>query len=197
MSHIHRSLQRRESPSISIDVTGSKSGNFQFASHTLFDSEPEETDDEGAVTKPQESFNDPNGRQGCYRAAQLQGVSEVTSLRLPHQHIPRGHYPPNKGAGSLMFLEKLRVPRGLNHCHIFRDDYERVLVQNVPLFVEDIEAARCVLLAPHPIPLKEFTSLRKKSEDRGGLIPVWWYPWVQPENTTTRSQAEDLLWRYP
>ncbi|POM71805.1 Hypothetical protein PHPALM_11575 [Phytophthora palmivora] len=40
-----------------------------------------------------------------------------------------------------------------------------------PLFVSDIEAARRVLLAPHRIPLKEFTSLRKKPEDRGGLFP--------------------------
>ncbi|POM65709.1 ABC Superfamily [Phytophthora palmivora] len=59
------------------------------------------------------------------------------------------------------------------------------------LFGNDIEAARCVLLAPHRIPLKEFTSLRKKPEDRGGLFPVWGYPWVQPENT---PQAEDLFW---
>ncbi|POM62908.1 hypothetical protein PHPALM_27879 [Phytophthora palmivora] len=63
-----------------------------------------------------------------------------------------------------------------------------------PLFVNDIEAARCVLLAPHRIPLKVFTSLRKKPEGRGGLFPVWGYPWVQPENTTTQSQAEDLFW---
>ncbi|POM58078.1 Hypothetical protein PHPALM_37325 [Phytophthora palmivora] len=54
------------------------------------------------------------------------------------------------------------------------------LVQDEPLFVNDIEAA----------------SLRKKPEDRGGLFPVWGYPWVQPENTTTRSQAEDLFWRW-
>ncbi|POM68028.1 Hypothetical protein PHPALM_15861 [Phytophthora palmivora] len=46
-------------------------------------------------------------------------------------------------------------------------------------------------LHPHRIPLKEFTSLRKKPEDRNGLFPVWGYPWVQPENTT-----EDLFWRW-
>ncbi|POM72668.1 ATP-binding cassette (ABC) Superfamily [Phytophthora palmivora] len=51
-----------------------------------------------------------------------------------------------------------------------------------------------VLLAPHRIPLKEFTSLQKKPVDRGGLFPVWGYPWAQPENTTTQSQAEDMLW---
>ncbi|POM63689.1 Hypothetical protein PHPALM_20877 [Phytophthora palmivora] len=42
----------------------------------------------------------------------------------------------------------------------------------------------------------EFTSLRKKPEDRGGLFPVWGYPWVQSENITTQSQAEDLFWRW-
>ncbi|POM77955.1 Hypothetical protein PHPALM_4584 [Phytophthora palmivora] len=70
------------------------------------------------------------------------------------------------------------------------------LVQDEPLFVNDIEAARCVLLAPHRIPLKKFTSLGKKPEDRGGLFPVWGYTWVQPENTTTQTQAEDLFWRW-
>ncbi|POM73375.1 Hypothetical protein PHPALM_9783, partial [Phytophthora palmivora] len=44
--------------------------------------------------------------------------------------------------------------------------------------------------------LEEFTSLRKKPEDRGGLFPVWGYRWVQPENTTTQTQAEDLFWRW-
>ncbi|POM72475.1 Hypothetical protein PHPALM_10801, partial [Phytophthora palmivora] len=44
--------------------------------------------------------------------------------------------------------------------------------------------------------VKEFTSLRKKPEDRGEPFPVWGYPWVQPENTTTQSQAEDLFWRW-
>ncbi|POM64900.1 Hypothetical protein PHPALM_19508, partial [Phytophthora palmivora] len=95
-----------------------------------------------------------------------------------------------------MFLEHLKAPRGLNHGRTSRGAYERALVQDEPLFVRDIEAARCVLLAPHRIPLKEFTSLRKKPEDRGGLSPVWGYPWVQPENTTTQTQAEDLFWRW-
>ncbi|POM74862.1 ATP-binding cassette (ABC) Superfamily [Phytophthora palmivora] len=95
-----------------------------------------------------------------------------------------------------MFLEHLKAPRGLNHGRTSRGAYERALVQDDPPFVNDIEAARCVLLAPHRILLKEFTSLRKKPEDRGGLIPVWGYPWVQPENTTTQTQAEDLFWRW-
>ncbi|POM78266.1 ATP-binding cassette (ABC) Superfamily [Phytophthora palmivora] len=95
-----------------------------------------------------------------------------------------------------MFLEHLKAPRGLNHGRTSRGAYERASVQDEPRFVNDIEAARCVLLAPHRIHLKEFTSLRKKPEDRGGLFPVWGYPWVQPENTTTQTQAEDLFWRW-
>ncbi|POM68990.1 ATP-binding cassette (ABC) Superfamily [Phytophthora palmivora] len=42
-----------------------------------------------------------------------------------------------------------------------------------------------MLLAPHRIPLKKFTSLRMKPEDR-----------EHPEDTTTQSQAEDLYWRW-
>ncbi|POM70715.1 ATP-binding cassette (ABC) Superfamily [Phytophthora palmivora] len=70
----------------------------------------------------------------------------------------------------------------------------RVEPMSVPWFKSN--HSLCVLLAPHRIPLKEFTSLRKKPEDRGGLFPVWGYPWVQPENTTTQTQAEDLFWRW-
>ncbi|POM63374.1 LOW QUALITY PROTEIN: ATP-binding cassette (ABC) Superfamily [Phytophthora palmivora] len=103
-------------------------------------------------------------------------------------------YPPDAGSGSPMFLKHHKAPRGFNHGSTSRGAYERALVQDEPLFVNGIEAARCVLLAPHRIPLKEFTSLRKKPEDRGGLFPVWGYAWVQPENTTIQSQAEDLFW---
>ncbi|POM65229.1 ATP-binding cassette (ABC) Superfamily [Phytophthora palmivora] len=92
-----------------------------------------------------------------------------------------------------MFPEYLKAPRGLNHGRSSCGAYERASVQDEPLFGNDIEAARYVLLAPHRIALKEFTSLRKKQEDRGGLFPVWGYPWMQPENTTTQSQAEDLF----
>ncbi|POM80388.1 LOW QUALITY PROTEIN: ATP-binding cassette (ABC) Superfamily [Phytophthora palmivora] len=68
----------------------------------------------------------------------------------------------------------------------------RVAPMSAPKF--KLNHSLCVLLAPHRIPLKEFTSLHKKPEDRGGLFPVWGYPW--PENTTTQAQAEDLFWRW-
>ncbi|POM67604.1 ATP-binding cassette (ABC) Superfamily, partial [Phytophthora palmivora] len=57
--------------------------------------------------------------------------------------------------------------------------------------------AGCVLLTPHRIPLKEFTSLRKKPEDRGGLFPVWGYPWRQLHSVMeglrqqSKSSAQD------
>ncbi|POM68967.1 LOW QUALITY PROTEIN: ATP-binding cassette (ABC) Superfamily [Phytophthora palmivora] len=101
------------------------------------------------------------------------------------------YYPPGAGIGSPMFLEHLKPPLGLNHGRTSRGVYERSLVQDEPLFVNDIEAARCVLLAPHRIPLKEFTSLQTGT-------PWWVLPHlgVPPENTTTQTQAEDLFWRW-
>ncbi|POM62755.1 LOW QUALITY PROTEIN: hypothetical protein PHPALM_28038 [Phytophthora palmivora] len=117
-------------------------------------------------------------------------------LCLPHRRILADTTHRIAGSGSPMFLEHLKASRGLNHGRTSRGAYERASVQDEPLCVNDIKAARYVLLAPHRAPLKEFTSLRKKPEDRGGLFPVWGYPWVQPENTTTQTQAEDLFWRW-
>ncbi|POM69132.1 Hypothetical protein PHPALM_14616 [Phytophthora palmivora] len=112
--------------------------------------------------------NDLDVQQERYQVAQLQGTP------VPATPVyPRGYYPPDAGSGSPMFLEHLKAPRGLNHGRTSRGAYERALVQDEPLFVNDIEAARCVLLAPHRIPLEEFTGLRKKPEDRDLLFPVW------------------------
>ncbi|POM69490.1 ABC Superfamily [Phytophthora palmivora] len=146
---------------------------------SLFDSSDED-EEEGAVSEPQEISNDLDEQQERYQAAQPQGTPVP-----PTPVYPRGYYPPDAGSGSPMFLEHLKAPRGLNHGRTSRGAYEFALVQDEPLFVNDIEAARCVLLAPHRVPLKEFTSLRKKPEDRGGLFPVCGFPWVSPENTTT------------
>ncbi|POM60303.1 ATP-binding cassette (ABC) Superfamily [Phytophthora palmivora] len=136
---------------------------------SLFVSSDEE-EEEGAVFEPQEISNDLDEQQERYQAAQLQGTPVP-----PTPVYPRGYYP-DAGSGSPMFLEHLKAPRGLNHGRTSRGAYGRALVQVEPLFVNDIEAARCVLLAPHRIPLKEFTSLRKKPEDCGGLFPLWGYP---------------------
>ncbi|POM79904.1 LOW QUALITY PROTEIN: ATP-binding cassette (ABC) Superfamily, partial [Phytophthora palmivora] len=97
----------------------------------------------------------------------------------------RGYYPLDASSGSSISQEHLKAPRGLNHGRTSRGIYARALVQVEPLFVNDIEAARYVLLAPHRIHLKEFTSLRKKPEDRSGLFPMW-----------AQSQADDMFWRW-
>ncbi|EGZ18282.1 hypothetical protein PHYSODRAFT_432448, partial [Phytophthora sojae] len=77
-----------------------------------------------------------------------------------------------------------------------KGSYERALVDKEPLFLGDVEVARCVLLAPHKLTLKEFTTLRKKPEDKGGLHPVWGFHWVKPNDNMTWSEVEDLFWRY-
>ncbi|POM62876.1 ATP-binding cassette (ABC) Superfamily [Phytophthora palmivora] len=102
-------------------------------------------------------------------------------LRLPRRCIPMD---------TIHRMRHLKAPRGLNHGRTSRSAYERALVQDEPLFVNDIEATRCVLLAPHRIPLKEFTSLRKKPEDRGGLFPVWGYPWYSPITPRTNPRQK-------
>ncbi|POM69482.1 Hypothetical protein PHPALM_14230 [Phytophthora palmivora] len=61
---------------------------------------------------------------------------------------------------SLLCFWRNSPPSGLNRGRTSRGVYERALVQNKPLFDETL-------------------SLRKKPEDRGGLFPVWWNPWVQ------------------
>ncbi|KAG3123779.1 hypothetical protein PI124_g23186 [Phytophthora idaei] len=77
----------------------------------------------------------------------------------PH---PRGYWPPEPSSGAELYLEQLVAPRGLIGGHTSKGAYERTLVQRNPLFTENIEGARCVLLTPHRIPLKEFTTRRKK-----------------------------------
>ncbi|POM59436.1 ATP-binding cassette (ABC) Superfamily, partial [Phytophthora palmivora] len=98
------------------------------------------------------------------QADQQQGATEVFSFACSTPVYSRGYYPPDAGSGSPMFLEHISAPRGLNHGRTSRGAYVRASVQDEPRFVNDIEAARCVLLAPHRIPLNEFISLRKKPE---------------------------------
>ncbi|POM74444.1 LOW QUALITY PROTEIN: Hypothetical protein PHPALM_8596 [Phytophthora palmivora] len=62
-------------------------------------------------------------------------------------------------------------------------------ISGEPHFVNNIETARCVLLAPHRISLKEFTSLRKKPEVCGRLFTV------TAREYRAQTPAEDLFWR--
>ncbi|POM72752.1 ATP-binding cassette (ABC) Superfamily [Phytophthora palmivora] len=84
-------------------------------------------------------------------------------------------------------------PRPLTGGHTSMGAYERHLIKDVHLFLENIDAARCVLLAPPKIPFKEFTRLRKKSETKGDLHPVWGFPWMQLEHTFSVAQAAGSL----
>ncbi|GMF26137.1 unnamed protein product [Phytophthora fragariaefolia] len=147
----------------------------------LSDSSSDDEEKEGAVPEPQEISNDLDGQQERYHAPQLQTSnlpSAQTSMTVQStqtaggKSYPRGYYPPDEGTGAASFLEKLQDPRGLVGGYTSKGAFERTLVMNEPLFLENIEAARCVLLAPHRIPLKEFTCLGKKPETKGGLHPV-------------------------
>ncbi|GMF47652.1 unnamed protein product [Phytophthora fragariaefolia] len=130
----------------------------------LFDSSSDDEEEAGAVPEPQEISNDLDGQQERYHDAQLQS-SNLPSAQasVPVQSTqtaggkayPQGYYPPDEGTGAASFLEKLQDPRGLVGGYTSRGAFERELVMNEPLFQESIEAARCVLLAPHGIPLKE------------------------------------------
>ncbi|POM66511.1 LOW QUALITY PROTEIN: ATP-binding cassette (ABC) Superfamily [Phytophthora palmivora] len=86
---------------------------------------------------------------------------------------------PHEGHGSPLFLEQLMGPRPLAGGHASMGAYDHHLIKGMPLFTESIEAARCVLLAPHHIPLQEFIRLRKMPGIKGSLHPVWGFPWFE------------------
>ncbi|POM59515.1 hypothetical protein PHPALM_31743 [Phytophthora palmivora] len=73
----------------------------------------------------------------------------------------------------------LMGPRPLAGGHTSMAAYERNLIKGVSLFIGNIEAAR----------------LRKKSETKGGLHPVWGVLSVQPENTSSVAQVAGSLAR--
>ncbi|POM66941.1 RNA-directed DNA polymerase [Phytophthora palmivora] len=105
-------------------------------SRSLFDSS-DEGEEEGSVSEPQEISNDLDAQQERYQASQLQGAPVPPAPVYNH-----GYYPPDAGSGSPMFLGHLKTPRGLNHVRTSWGAYEPALVQDEPLFVNNIEAAR-------------------------------------------------------
>ncbi|KAG2992057.1 hypothetical protein PC120_g22567 [Phytophthora cactorum] len=149
----------------------------------LFASDIDEEEEKGAVNEPQEISNDLDRQQEDFQAAQRVRGRPTTGSHSPGHDgspareggapHPRGYWPPEPSSAAELYLEQLRNP----------------------LFTENIEAARCVILAPHRIPLKEFTTRRKKPENRGGFHPVWGYPWVCPENCKSWGAADLLFWR--
>ena len=94
------------------------------------------------------------------------------------------------------YSAKLTPPRELIGGHTSRGAYERTLVEKVNYLRLNGDAARAVLLSLHRIPLKEFTALRKKPENKGGLYPVWGVPWVQPPSRPSEDDAERLFWTW-
>ncbi|KAG2791404.1 hypothetical protein PC111_g23942 [Phytophthora cactorum] len=145
----------------------------------LFGSDSEEEEEEGAVNEPQEISNDLNRQQEDFQAAQRVRGRPTTGSHSPGHDgspareggalHPRGYWPPELSSGAELYLEQLVAPRGLIGGHTSKGAYECTLVQRNPLFTENIKTTRCVLFAPHRLPLKEFTTRRKKAENRGGL----------------------------
>ncbi|KAG6616521.1 uncharacterized protein IUM83_13079 [Phytophthora cinnamomi] len=135
------------------------------------------------VDEPRVVSNDLDEQQAQYysagpaaRAGQTTAPATATAGPLSGGGAarPKGYYPPDDSTGALQLLEKLTPLRGFVSGYTSRGAHERALVETQPLFVSDIEADWCVLLAPHKIPLKEFTNVRKKAEDnsiRCGVIP--------------------------
>ncbi|KAG3118755.1 hypothetical protein PI124_g20159 [Phytophthora idaei] len=172
----------------------------------LFGSDSEEEEEEGAVNEPQEISNDLDRQQEDFQAVQRVRGRPTTGSHSPgHDGSPvreggaphqRGYWPPEPSSGAELYLEQLVAPRGLIGGHTSKGAYERTLVQRNPLFTVNIEAARCVHLAPYRIPLKEFTTRRKKPENRGGLHLVWGYPWICPEDCQSWGAADLLFWKW-
>ncbi|KAG2783242.1 hypothetical protein PC129_g23822 [Phytophthora cactorum] len=170
----------------------------------LFGSDSEE--EEGAVNESQAISNDLDRQQEDFQAAHRVRGRPTTGSHSPGHDgspareggalHPRGYWPPEPSSGAELYLEQLVAPRGLIGGHTSKGAYECTLVQRNPLFTENIEAARCVLLAPHRIPLKESTTRRKKPENRGGLHPVWGYPWVCPENCQSWGVTDLRFWKW-
>ncbi|ETP20248.1 hypothetical protein F441_06009, partial [Phytophthora nicotianae CJ01A1] len=100
-------------------------------------------------------------QQELFQAArQKPGGSEATPVGQGASINPKGYWPPEESFGADLFLSELKAPRGLIGGHTSKSAYERALVQKEPLFADNMEAARCVLLAQHQIPLKDFTTCR-------------------------------------
>ncbi|EGZ22759.1 hypothetical protein PHYSODRAFT_330509 [Phytophthora sojae] len=161
------------------------------SSSWLFDDSGSE-DEEGAVHEPTELSNNLDEQQQQYHAAssgayarQPTATTAIESSTGGDSTYPQGYFPPEPGTGAPALLEKLSAPRGLIGGYTSRGSYERALVEKEPLFLGDVEVARCVLLAPHKLTLKEFATLRKKPEDK-----------VKPNENMTSNDVEDLFWRY-
>ncbi|KAE9036438.1 hypothetical protein PR001_g8820 [Phytophthora rubi] len=139
-------------------------------------SDSESENDEGAIREHREVSSDLDDQQQYHAAAsgshtrQSDAATAVGSSSGGGASYSQGYFPPEPGTGAPALLEKLTAPHGLIGGYTPRSSYERALVKKKPLFLGDIEVARCVVLAPHNLTLKEFTTLRKKRRTRVGSI---------------------------
>ncbi|POM71832.1 ATP-binding cassette (ABC) Superfamily [Phytophthora palmivora] len=136
-----------------------RESGFPKAYHSLFES-LDQGKEEGAVTEPKRSAAISTSIRSAVKLLNCKAL-----MRLPHRYILADTIHRMRGLGLLCFWSSSRplVVPIMGELHVA---YERALVQDEPLFANDIEAAWCELLAPHRIPLMEFTSFRKKSEAR-------------------------------
>ncbi|KAG3175453.1 hypothetical protein PC128_g17740 [Phytophthora cactorum] len=152
----------------------------------LFASDSDEEEKEGAVNEPQEISNDLDRQQEDFQVAQRVRRRPTTGSHSPGHDgspdreggapHPRGYWPPEPSSGAELYLEQLVAPQPVVHG----------------------EHRGCQVRASRtaPNPLKEFTTRRKKPENRGGLHPVWGYPWVCPENCQSWGAAVLLFWKW-
>ncbi|KAI9982950.1 hypothetical protein PInf_006755 [Phytophthora infestans] len=163
----------------------------QHIYQSIFDSsdeeeEKEEEEEEDAIAEPREVSNDLDQQQKGFQAAQrMRGGSVVARVSQRAAINSRGYWPPEESSGDDLFLELLVASRGLVGGHMFLNVPLSTIVTDhaalkwlmpSPNLTGNLEVARCVLLAPHRIPLKDSTACRKKPENRGGLHPLWGYP---------------------
>ncbi|POM76067.1 ATP-binding cassette (ABC) Superfamily, partial [Phytophthora palmivora] len=140
---------------------------------SLFDSSDEE-EEEGAVSEPQEISNDLDEQQERYQAAHLQGTPSCAF----HAGVSSRILPTGCGVWVSNVLGAPQGPRELNNGRTSRD----------PMSVPRFKTNHVLSTTSKSLGIRKS---RKKPDDRGGRFPVWGYPWVQPENTTIQTQAED------
>ncbi|ETM43770.1 hypothetical protein L914_10876 [Phytophthora nicotianae] len=159
--------------------------------------ETSDEEEESAFDEPREITNDLDRQQELFQAArQKPGGSEATRVGQGASIKQRGYWPPEVSFGADLFLAELKAPRGLIGDHTSKGACEGALVQKEPLFTDNVEADRCVLLAQHQILLKDFTTCRKKPENRGGVYLDMFWAWVETlkySPTELQELREDRL----
>ncbi|EGZ11941.1 hypothetical protein PHYSODRAFT_250605 [Phytophthora sojae] len=138
------------------------------SSKPFIDSESE--DEEGAVHEPKELSNNLDEQQQQYHAASSGAYARQLTAATAIE---------SSSGGDATYPQGYFPPEPGT---------------GAPALLEKLSAPRG-LIGGRPLTLKEFTTLRKKPEDNGGLHPVWGFHWVKPNDNMTWSEVEDLFWR--